>query len=166
MSDDRLEEIKKSLEYVISIYMPDTKWLIAEVERLRSKERKWLEDFRIINDGTVKHLDEIESLTKERDDLRELKEEWRDFAYLAVNNEAGQIIKKLEAENATLKANFDCVCMQRNELDQKLAEKARLDAEGELLEIAIHPFEGNPSHDWQTCLTCGFEKHHKTHPRP
>lgn len=129
MGADRLEEIKKSLEIggfldciIESIQLnEDVLWLIAEVERLRT-ELSGISFIESLNQGIT-----IESLTKERDELKAKEIAWlkadetrtRTAAQILLNRcetiskEAGkpaaeieEILCKLEgleSENAELK---------------------------------------------------------------
>lgn len=120
---DRLEEIR-SRRAELTLY-DDIDWLIEEVERLREEntELKW--------DGALNEAEErIESLTRERDEWRDkLGEYTRSYE---------RIEKKLEAENAELKAGWDQtsdslgkLADDTMKLNKKLttSEKARQDAE-------------------------------------
>jgi len=125
---DRLEDIKKHhgiqvAPGIIEVKTDNFRWLIAEVERLRSD----IKLFEAMRNGVGER---IESLQKERDTLKR---------YLS---DAGLRIvqdnKKLEAENAhliRLRDSADRTLLQAGmdmrELQEKLAasEKAREDAE-------------------------------------
>jgi len=117
--DGRLIEFKDADKFIDYF-----DWLIAEIERLQKgiETLQWLEEIilKSIGDGMEQ---KIESLTKERDELK-----W-DGAL----NDAEDKIKELEAENAELKRHItyqtvtDVEWLQTR-LDAKEAKNAKLNA--------------------------------------
>lgn len=150
MMSDQLEEIKgRFVQHAgMDIYVckdgylkGDIKWLIAEVERLRSqlKELKEFKDWAQAQldadgEGFDKAKKEIKSLTEERDELQEIinlvEEDHSLFGTPTIKNQLREI-KKLEAEKAQLKDDLQAERMDCADVKKRLAASEEEERENE-----------------------------------